>query len=187
VLPAGRSATCLCVEHFRRVVVQPESPQQIGVAGQENDRPASDAAHFAQAGAQVAPLMHAERSHRGIERGVGEREILCRRIDRRRQVSRPLRTHRRRRFDRCHLAIDRLVGASARTDVEHGPGIAECIDDASGDSGIRTPVLRVQPTDLPVVGITRAAVVRSLTHGGRLSARTSGRAHFERGRRLPAV
>ena len=36
-----------------------------------------------------------------------------------------LRAHRRRRLDRDHVAVPRLVGTRARADVEHGPRVAE--------------------------------------------------------------
>lgn len=61
--------------------------------------------------------------------------MFRRSVDRDREMRRPLGAHGRRRLDGRHLPVDRLIGACAGTDIQHGFRIAESGADQFGYMG----------------------------------------------------
>jgi len=51
--------------------------------------------------------------------------------------------HRQRGLDRNDVAVERLVGARARTDIHHRFGLAQCLEDPSREAGVRPAKARI--------------------------------------------
>ena len=80
------------------------------------------------------------------------------------QVRRSLCAHGGRRFYRGDIAVDRLVGSAACSDVENRPRRSERGVNASRDAWIRLTVAGISTTDRSVVGIAGAPVTLSREH-----------------------
>jgi hypothetical protein len=95
----------------------------------------------------AGPVVHGHDGHGRVGGAVGERQALGDSEHRRRESGVSLAGHRRRRLDRDDRPVGRLVRACARTDVHHGPGIAECFVHCGGDTRVSPPVCRVADPD----------------------------------------
>ena len=70
-----------------------ETLDQIGVAGEDDDRTTSDPSHLLEAVIKAGPLMHEERRHAGIEMTVWKRQGFRNGVDRHGKIVWPLRSH----------------------------------------------------------------------------------------------
>src|SRR5271155_2874877 len=105
--------------------------------------------------------MNGEGRHAGVEAVLRKRQLLSDGIDRKRQVRRPLRTHRSRWLNGSDTTVDGLIGTCTSANVEHGPGAAERSPDRRFNARVRPAVLRVSLADQSVVCVPGAAVVMS--------------------------
>ena len=111
---------------LREVVARdPLLPHELFVESHDDDPITCDPNHLGQAGRDVAPVVERDDRHRRVERVVREGQLLGGCLDRRSGVGRPLLDHDRRRLDGDDLAIPRLVGARAGTDVHDAARVAE--------------------------------------------------------------
>ena len=78
-----RVALPLGGDQLGHVVGQPEQIEGIAVEGQHDHRAPAYPAQFPQPLVGVGPLVHGDHGHRGVEAGIGERQVLGGGIDRR--------------------------------------------------------------------------------------------------------
>ncbi len=131
------------------VAGEPEPVHPSGFVGveREHHHAAGHAPHLAQPRRDISPVVHGGDRHRGVEGLVLERQLLRGGVHARRRTRGPLTPHHRRRLDRDHVAIGRFIGAGAGPDVQHRPGVAECVPDLRGDPRLGTPGRGVSAAD----------------------------------------
>ncbi len=108
--------------------------------------------------------MHRECRHCRVETPIGKSKMFRRSVDRDREMRWPLGTHGSRRLDGRHLPIDRLIGASAGTDIQDRFRIAESGADEFGYMGIRLAIVGIARSDHAVIRIACTAVLMSVLH-----------------------
>ena len=127
----GKDAAVELVQLGQIVGHQPHRARDLGVAGDEHDRPGGDATQLADARLlRAPPVVDRQDRHRGVDGAVAQRQRLGGRAQRRRQRARPLRCHDVARLDGDDVAVARLVGAGAGAHVDDGARVAERGHDA---------------------------------------------------------
>jgi hypothetical protein len=91
--------------------------------------------------------MDREDRHSRIDNVVAQWKSFGRAPDRRRNIGSPLGNHLLRRLDRDDIAVYRLIGTSARTNVDDALGISEGCLDAGRDAGLGLPRLGIATPD----------------------------------------
>ncbi len=182
----GREPCLVVLDRGRQVVAcQPEIAPITGVPGQDHD-----------CGARPAAARRCRA--RGRSSGGPSGSRAPRRTSRRRtaatppspgctgRAGRPLRDHHRRRLDRRHLAVGRLVRARAGADVHHRPRVAErpgrsapgCAGRARACGGTSCRARRRSPSAAPNIAAgrerRRAGPRCDMTSPARAIARRSG-------------
>ncbi|HEU4691716.1 MAG TPA: hypothetical protein VFS23_25305 [Vicinamibacterales bacterium] len=151
----GRTSALIERDDLREIrLSQPEAADVAGLKGQDH-KAARNPHHFIETSAPIGPVMQRQYCERGAECSRLDRKRLGGGLDDRTGPTLPLLDHSPRWFDRYHDPADRLVGASASTDVDHRVDIAEGVKNCRGDSWVWTSRRCVRPSDL---------VVKSLSH-----------------------
>jgi hypothetical protein len=170
----GGEARTLGGDDLGHVLVQPEVEQRLGIEGEDRHRAATDPTQLAQAGVDVTPLVDGDHRHRGVEAVVVERQALGRRVERGSKMKGSLCSHRRGRLDGHHVAIERLVGAGARTHVDDRPRVAEGGVNQRRDPRIRLSAVGVSGAVRLVVEVARRCLP-CIAHGMDPSTATAAR------------
>ena len=136
---SGRTPASIERDDLRKIHLgEPEIAKFGRLDGQDHEA-IRHSLHFVETAAPIGPVVQREHRERGIKCLRSEGESLSRRLDYKRCLTRSLPDHVPRWFNGYQEPADRFVGASASSDVDHGVGIAECIQNRGADPGIRMP------------------------------------------------